>query len=246
MTYENSKQRADQEREERRVAACVNAFEGIPTERIDGKDLGQILAGELRLNGAGPRADGGVGFEFSGGVCQLLAEAYTEQFRQSGAINYLELLFNHTEIGPLTITMQRVDGLTPAKKLALAESERDALQEQVQKLAAENSIQDFIISAVRDLARETDGVTGWHLNGDLATWDEVLPELSHSDTPATDAVIREIGAKAVEGFVSKLAGRLKTAGGGDGYHSNTYPECAEYIELKGGDYVEALRAGEQP
>lgn len=116
----------------RRIAACVSAFEGIPTDRIEGKNLGEILAGEVRLNGAGPRADGCFGFEFSGGICQLMAEAYAEQFRQSGAINYLELLFHHSDIGPLTITMQRVEGLTPAQKLAQAEAQRDAL-------AAENA-----------------------------------------------------------------------------------------------------------
>ncbi|WP_288476691.1 hypothetical protein [uncultured Pantoea sp.] len=127
--------RSEQKQDEiqRRTAACVNAFEGIPTERIAGKNLGEILAGEMRLHGAGPRADGGFGFEFSGGVCQLLADAYAEQFKQSGAINYLELLFQHSEIGPLTITMQRVEGLTPAQKLAQAEAQRNVL-------AAENAI----------------------------------------------------------------------------------------------------------
>ncbi|WP_338570532.1 hypothetical protein VRB37_16600 [Erwinia billingiae] len=104
--------------------------------------------------------------------------------------------------------------------------ERDALQEQVQQLAAENCIQDFIISAVRDLARETDGVSGWHLNGDLATWDEVLPELSHSDTPATDAVTREIGAKAVDAFA--LAMQLP---------STVTPQDSR-------EYSDQLRAGE--
>lgn len=116
-----------QDEAERRITACVNAFEGIPTDRIEGKNLGEILAGEVRLHGAGPRADGGFGFEFSGGICQLMANAYAQQFRQSGAINYLELLFNHSDIGPLTITMQRVEGLTPAQKLAQAEAQRDDL-----------------------------------------------------------------------------------------------------------------------
>ena len=123
-----------QEETDRRIAACVHAFEGIPTDRIEGKDLGEILAGELRLNGAGPRADGGFGFEFSGGVCQLMAEAYAEQFRQSGAINYLELLFHHSDIGPFTITMQRVEGLTPAQKLAQAEAQRDSIQQKLDAL----------------------------------------------------------------------------------------------------------------
>lgn len=121
---------------QRRVAACLNAFDGIPTDKIEGKNLGEILAGEMRLNNAGPREGGGFGFEFSGGVCQLMAEAFAEQFKHSGAINYLELLFDHSDIGPLTITMQRVDGLTPAHKLAKAESERDALQQKLDAVLA--------------------------------------------------------------------------------------------------------------
>jgi len=80
------------------------------------------------------------------------------------------------------------------------------LNEQVQALAAENSILDFIISAVKEVARDSEGVTGWHLNGDVATWDEVLPELDHSETLATDAAIREIGAKAIEGFADDWQG----------------------------------------
>lgn len=128
----NSEEKQDEL--QRRIAACVNAFEDIPTDRIEGKNLGEILAGEMRIHGAGPRADGGFGFEFSGGVCQLLAEAYAEQFKQSGAINYLELLFQHSDIGPLTITMQRIEGLTPAQKLAQAEAERDALKMRLAEL----------------------------------------------------------------------------------------------------------------
>lgn len=120
-----------QDENQRRIAACLNAFDNIPTEKIEGKNLGEILAGELRLNNAGPRADGGFGFELSGGVCHLMAEGFAEQFKQSGAINYLELLFDHSDIGPLTITMQRVNGLTPAQKLAKAETERDGLQQKL-------------------------------------------------------------------------------------------------------------------
>lgn len=75
-----------------------------------------------------------------------------------------------------------------------------ALQEQVRALAAENAIQDFIISAVKDLVRESEGVSGWHLNGDIASWDKALPELNHSETPATDAALREIRAQGVDAF----------------------------------------------
>ncbi|HHH0171996.1 TPA: hypothetical protein ACPZI6_003966 [Yersinia enterocolitica] len=108
-------------------------------------------------------------------------------------------------------------------------------------LKAENCIQDFIISAVKDLVRESDGVTGWHRNGDVATWDEVLPELSHSETPATTQALNEIKAQGVDEFVTKIARHLRMAGGGDGYHENIYPEFAEHLECKGGDFASSLR-----
>ena len=110
-----------------RIVACVNAFAGIETERIYGKDIGEILAGEVRLNKAEPTEDGGFSFSFSGGFIQLMANAYAEQFKHSGAINYLELVFQHHELGQLNVTMQRVNGLTPAQKLAQAEAELDKL-----------------------------------------------------------------------------------------------------------------------
>lgn len=74
-------------------------------------------------------------------------------------------------------------------------------------LKAENCIQDFIISAVKDLVRESDGVTGWHRNGDVATWDEVLPELSHSETLATTQALNEIKAQGVEEFAGNWQGK---------------------------------------
>lgn len=59
-------------------------------------------------------------------------------------------------------------------------AERNAeLQRKVEVLAVENSIQDFIISAVKELMRESSGIAGWHLNGDIASWDEVQPEINH-------------------------------------------------------------------
>ncbi|CNH34230.1 hypothetical protein [Yersinia pekkanenii] len=108
-------------------------------------------------------------------------------------------------------------------------------------LRAENCIQDFIISAVKDLVRESDGVTGWHRNGDVATWDEVLPELSHSETPATTQALNEIKARGVDEFTAKIARDLRMAGGGHGYHEEPYHEFADHIECKGGDFAASLR-----
>ncbi|CAI1745165.1 hypothetical protein [Serratia entomophila] len=83
-------------------------------------------------------------------------------------------------------------------------AERDAQLKRADALAVENCIQDFIITAVKDLARDSEGVIGWHLNGDVASWDEVLPELSHSETPATSAALAAIQAQGVEKYAAGL------------------------------------------
>jgi len=200
----------------RRIAACVSAFEGIPTYRIEGKNLGEILAGEVRLNGAGPRADGGFGFEFSGGVCQLMAEAYAEQFRQSGAINYLELLFHHSDIGPLTITMQRVEGLTPAQKLAQAEAQRDAM-------AAENA------ALARYFSASAGAVAHWN------SWADSEDKLSCTpETPATAAYLNSVRAEGVE-----MYGKATIAIG-----EEEGDEAIAYAGKQALLYAAQLRAGE--
>ncbi|HFT5239516.1 TPA: hypothetical protein ACGTP8_000249 [Yersinia enterocolitica] len=86
------------------------------------------------------------------------------------------------------------------------EKKYEALVTESAALKTENCIQDFIIAAVKDLVRESDGVTGYHRNGDVATWDEVLPELSHSETPTTTQAINKIKAQGVEEQVSRLEG----------------------------------------
>ncbi|HDL6653426.1 hypothetical protein [Yersinia enterocolitica] len=87
----------------------------------------------MRLNKAEPKPDGSFGFTFSGLAIQIMAESFADQFKSSGAVNYLELLFDHSEVGPLTVTMQRVDGLTPAQKLATAEAALSAANEKLSK-----------------------------------------------------------------------------------------------------------------
>ena len=87
------------------------------------------------------------------------------------------------------------DYATLFSELESVKADRDAQQKRADALAVENCIQDFIITAVKDLARDSEGVIDWHLNGDVASWDEVLPELSHSETPSTDAAIAAIEAR---------------------------------------------------
>ena len=45
-------------------------------------------------------------------------------------------------------------------------------------LAAENAVMLETIEAVRSVADNSSGISGWHLNGDIATWEEILPEIN--------------------------------------------------------------------
>ena len=123
------------EEKDERTTACVNAFEGIETEHIAGKSLGEFLAGEVSLNKSEPNPDGSFGFTLSGFAIQIMAKAFGTQFKSSGAKNYLELLFEHDELGPLTVTMQRVEGLTPVQKLTAAEQRVELLNSNVDALS---------------------------------------------------------------------------------------------------------------
>ncbi|ENO4948604.1 hypothetical protein ACBP24_004668 [Escherichia coli] len=65
-------------------------------------------------------------------------------------------------------------------------------------LAAENAVMLETIEAVRSVADNSSGIAGWHLNGDIATWEEILPEINDIETPATDAFLAEVRAQGVE------------------------------------------------
>lgn len=60
------------------------------------------------------------------------------------------------------------------------------------------------IEAVRSVADNSSGIAGWHLNGDIATWEEILPEINDIETTATDAFLTEIERKAIRKFINSI------------------------------------------
>lgn len=71
-------------------------------------------------------------------------------------------------------------------------------------LAAENAVMLETIEAVRSVADNSSGISGWHLNGDIATWEEILPEINDIEPPATDAFLAEIERKAIHKFINSI------------------------------------------
>ncbi|MBS8457888.1 hypothetical protein KEQ72_16100 [Escherichia coli] len=73
--------------------------------------------------------------------------------------------------------------------------------EKFSALAAENAAMHEAIEAVRSVADNSSGIAGWHLNGDIATWEEILPEINDIETPATDAFLAEVRAQGVDAAI---------------------------------------------
>ena len=145
-----------------RLVACYNLLDGYDTAALEGVSLAEFVAKQAYLNEM--TTSDGLNISMSGMALQMVAASFAGQFKANGATNYLELSGNHPETGPFTITMQRTHGLTPAQKLAAMTKQRDVLCE--------------ALNGVQGVMNNSQGVAGWHQNGAIATWDELLPEVA--------------------------------------------------------------------
>lgn len=145
-----------------RLVACYNLLDGYDTQEFKGRPLAEFVAKQAYLNEM--NTNDGINLSLSGLAVQMLFASFAGQFKANSATNYLELSGNHPETGPFTITMQRTHGLTPAQKLAAMTKKQDVLLE--------------ALNGVLGVMNNSEGVAGWHKNGDIATWDELLPEVS--------------------------------------------------------------------
>ncbi|HCA4614600.1 TPA: hypothetical protein MRQ16_004746, partial [Escherichia coli] len=96
------------------------------------------------------------------------------------------------------------------------------------------------IEAVRSVADNSSGIAGWHLNGDIATWEEILPEINDIETTATDAFLAEVRAQAFNDLCSVFVKDATVAGLDDGdivtvkEATDALLHCAEQLR-KGGN-----------
>ncbi|EMV8137655.1 hypothetical protein AT466_002649 [Escherichia coli] len=107
-------------------------------------------------------------------------------------------------------------------------------------LAAENAAMHETIEAVRSVADNSSGIAGWHLNGDIATWEEILPEINDIETTATDSFLSEVRAQAFNDLCSVFVKDATVAGLDDGdivtvkEATDALLHCAEQLR-KGGN-----------
>lgn len=68
------------------------------------------------------------------------------------------------------------------------------------------------LEAVHAVSLQSHGIDGWHLNGEIATWDELLPEVAEAlNIPTDDTALRGMIAKAGEVMRGRCAVASKPA-----------------------------------
>ncbi len=130
----------DNEANARRLVACWNAFEGVGTDKIEGKSVAEYVCGEAYFQGMQP-IEGGLSLGLTGNACQMFASAFAGQFKGIGALNFIEVQMSHAETGPFIVTMQRQNGETPSQQKAAAL--RDLAAARVLLADAEDAFDEF-------------------------------------------------------------------------------------------------------
>ncbi|MBW3797775.1 hypothetical protein GPK29_11700 [Aeromonas hydrophila] len=146
----------------RRIVACWNLLHEFDTEAIEAGTFADFIGKQVYQHEIGNANSGEL--RLSDVSLQLMAAGFAGKMKANAAENYMEFGLLHPETGPITLTVQRTEGFTPAQKLAAMTKQRDVLLDAVRD--------------VRDVMNDSQGVAGWHQNGAIATWDELLPEVA--------------------------------------------------------------------
>jgi hypothetical protein len=144
-----------------RLAACWSAFDGYPTHKLVGKPLAEIVSNEAYIYGMGPAPEGGLELKLHGMACQLLANAFAGEFVSSGAVNFIEVGMEHDDVGPMTVTIQRVQGKTPGtlraetmKELAEANAKLETMEDFTARLKERITQRDAMLTWSRAMSAE--------------------------------------------------------------------------------------------
>ncbi|HEM6838324.1 TPA: hypothetical protein ACTYHK_001659 [Citrobacter koseri] len=122
----------------------------------------------------------------------------------SALASQLEVQFARSNA--LAAKLSMINGLMDAAEQAnkLAQEATEKLVQERDALAAENAHMQQVIGEVQILYYESDGIVGYHLNGEVAKWDDVMPDL-WAETPATDAFLAEVRASCVDAVKQKIS-----------------------------------------
>jgi len=146
----------------KRLAACWNLLHEFDTEAIEAGTFADFIGQQVYMHEIENANSGEL--RLSDVSMQLMAAGFAGKMKANAAENYMEFGLFHPETGHITLTVQRAEGLTPAQKLGAMTKQRNVLLE--------------ALNGVLGVMNDSEGVAGWHKNGDIATWDELLPEVA--------------------------------------------------------------------
>lgn len=146
----------------RRIVACWNLLHEFDTAAIEAGTFADFIGQQVYLHEIENANSGEL--RLSDVSMQLMAAGFAGKMKANAAENYMEFGLFHPETGHITLTVQRKEGLTPAQKLGAMTKQRNVLLE--------------ALNSVLGVMNDSQGVAGWHKNGDIATWGEVLPEVA--------------------------------------------------------------------
>lgn len=92
---------------------------------------------EVRLKALEYREGGEIQMELACEVLPIISAGMVKAFKDMGGINYVEWKVGSPEIGPFTLTMQRLNGKTPGTMKAEADARAADLASQLAQLKEE-------------------------------------------------------------------------------------------------------------
>lgn len=136
-----------------------------------------------------------------------------------------------------------------ADEIAALRAQRDtaleSLRQQLAAVVAENAHMQQVIGDVQTLYYESDGIVGYHLSGEIAKWDDVMPDL-WAETPATDAYLAEVRAEIIEWLDAEISAIDPVYRGDPSYEHDAYwmkTEVQDLIESARKVFAAQLRQG---
>ncbi|HFO3960829.1 TPA: ead/Ea22-like family protein [Escherichia coli] len=162
-------------------------------EKAEKATKGSYIVGHTSVNQHGNLTGVFVCQKWKGEPGGVIAECHVNCLIESDAQAYANAEFI-AEANPATVLALLDEQEAQSKRIAELETNLAAL-------AAENAAMHETIEAVRGVADNSSGIAGWHLNGDIATREEILPEINDIETPATDAFLSEVRAQGVDAAI---------------------------------------------
>ncbi|EEU1352248.1 ead/Ea22-like family protein [Escherichia coli] len=162
-------------------------------EKAEKATKGSYIVGHTSVNQHGNLTGVFVCQKWKGEPGGVIAECHVNCLVETDAQAYANAEFI-AEANPATVLALLDEQEAQSKRIAELETNLAAL-------AAENAAMHETIEAVRGVADNSSGIAGWHLNGDIATWEEILPEINDIETPATDAFLSEVRAQGVDAAI---------------------------------------------